>query len=214
MKLVNLDVFKVNSFTPEYIEIGNAKNRIVIVQDYFMYPDLVRDYALSCGYFKMPHTKNPGAVSRLASDLPDVRDTIEFIKKDIYQDFQKRNDLQVMTFQAYRTNDNQAPHYDFFQYAGVCSLNTSDENPKISGTSFHRYKDGHEYASTSMYRSEKVKENVHEDWETYHIEIHEYNKFIFYEGYLYHNLSWDERSWTTEIPRLTFNVFSAEDVYY
>jgi len=214
MKKTNIKIFEVNNFTVSAIEIGNALNRLVIVEDFFKYPDLVREYALNCNYFEMPHTKNPGVVSRMAVDLPEVREAVDFIKKNTFSDHARRDDLTVMTFQAYRTNNNNAPHYDFFQYAGICSLNTYEENPDISGTSFYRYKDGHEYATTSMYRGEKCKDNIHEDWTKYHTETHEFNKFIFYEGYLYHNLEWDEGAWKSEIPRLTFNFFGAEDVYY
>lgn len=214
MKKWNVDIFALNNLEYNYIEIGNSKSRVVIIEDLFNYPDLVRQHALECQYFPLVGTINPGIVSYLTLGLPDYIQLLTNIKYNCFDEFSPYTSEATakMTFQAYRTNNDNTPHYDFVQYASVTSLNTNEENNGTSGTSFYRHQNGHEYAATGKYRTLLV-ENGSSDpaiWERYHIEPHAYNKMIMYEGYLYHNVYWEEDKWTSETPRLTFNSFVSE----
>lgn len=214
MKKGNPDIFKLNNSSYSWKPIGDADNRLVIIEDLFAYPDLVREYAMSCTYFPLENTIHPGVVHRMSIELNNILNLVCEIKNECFNDI---NGLLTSrsyqtTFQAYRSNNENTPHYDFAQYAALCSLNTADENPGISGTSFYRHRNGHEYATTSGYRSHIVKRGRAEpnDWTQYHLEMHSYNKFIMYEGYMYHNLWFKENEWRSENPRLTFNMFLQE----
>ena len=63
--LINPNDFRIRTgIYPKVINIGNTNSRIVVINDFFLYPDKVREYALNCKYFKDPEIPmNPGYIN-------------------------------------------------------------------------------------------------------------------------------------------------------
>jgi hypothetical protein len=113
------------------------------------------------------------------------------------------------------------PHSDYVRYASVLSFNEDDDydHEIPNGTAFWRIKEtGEEYVTAERnYRTERVANKVQamtsfdpanvklKEWERYHIEPHEFNSIIFYEGALWHSPYFSKGGWHTN--RLTFNTF-------
>ena len=88
-----------------------------------------------------------------------------------------------------------------------------------SGTAFWRSKEfKDEYVSSDRnYRTARLHNKVNayvnfdpsqykaKDWERYHVEQHEYNTLLVYEGKMWHSPYFDQSGWSTN--RLTFNAF-------
>ena len=100
------------------------------------------------------------------------------------------------------------------------SLNFDEEiKDAQSGTAFFRSKEFNEefVSSDKNYRSSRILNKINayvnfdpskyksKDWERYHVEPHEFNTLLLYEGRLWHSPYFRQEGWGTN--RLTFNAF-------
>ena len=132
--------------------------------------------------------------------------------------------LSIFTFQKYEPGTqcrttSMWPHVDWMHYACVLSLNTNEElEGTDSGTGFCRHIETNmEHTCSDINYRHRRARNMDETmttldpstfdrdgWELYHIEPHEYNTLLMYEGNVWHlpyfNLDW-------KCDRITFNGF-------
>jgi len=210
VEVIDPQIFSINKnvkVSEKYI--GKSNNKLVIVDNFFLFPNQVRDYALSCKYVKEGEHSNPGYIHRTGVNLFHFLDFTRWMKETYYQDYRVNYSAPIFSFQAYDTIGKVLPHIDEVNYAGLCCLNTDEEVlGNITGTSFYRYKTGEEYSQQYSYRNSILSDSSQKDWNKYHTEYHQYNRFIFYESCLFHSAYWDEKKWESETPRLTFNTFT------
>ena len=154
------------------------------------------------------HT-NPGYIHRTGFNTFHFLDFTKCLKEMYYKDYRENYSAPIFAFQAYDTIGSVLPHIDEVNYAGLCCLNTDEEiTGNISGTSFYRYKTGEEHTHQYSYRTEILSSSSQKDWNKYHTEYHQYNRFIFYESCIFHSAYWEESKWKSQHPRLTFNTFT------
>ena len=207
--------FNYNSKT-SVIEIGNCKNKIVIYEGLFLYPDKVRDYALNTTYFKDPNVhSNPGwQIPAAGIKKVELAGFLLSQYREVFGTFydSKLNIVDSLTalFHIYNKRGTPQPHIDLAMYGGLCSLNTDEENEAYQNhTYFYRLKEtGQEYDVLNQTRQEKVANSKMEDWELYHKQPHKYNTYYFYEAQLHHTGYWNHDLEDHETPRITFNTFS------
>lgn len=210
VELIDPQVFSINKnckVSEKYI--GKSNNKLIIVDNFFLFPNQVREYALSCSYAKEGDHANPGYIHRTGFNMFQYLDFTRWVKETYYQDYRTIDYSPIFSFQAYDSIEIVIPHIDEVNYAGLCCLNTDEEVAgDISGTSFYRYKTGEEHTHPYSYRTEILKSSNLKDWNKYHTEYHQYNRFIFYESCLFHSAYWNQKQWASEHPRLTFNTFT------
>ena len=198
---------------PNVIQIGNTNSRMVIIPNFFVYPDQVREYALNCKYFKDPEVpENPGFINYFSWNELQVLQLTKLLRNEFMGDYRTSHDgfAPVISLQTYNTINRYQPHIDYFHYAGICPLNLDDElSNNVSGTSFFRHKKtGEEFTALANYRHKETLDSDPSDWEVYHTQYHNYNEYIFYESALFHCAYWKKENWTTKYPRFTFNTFT------
>ena len=213
--VINPNDFRIRTgIYPKVINIGNTNSRIVVIDDFFLYPDKVREYALNCKYFKDPEIpRNPGYINYFGFNELQVLKLTGMLKESFMGDFRTSHSAfaPVVSLQMYEEIGTLMPHVDYFHYAGICSLNMIGANhgEKSSGTNFHRYKKtGEEYTALANYRHKEILNSKPDDWEVYHTQYHKYNQYIFYESALFHSAHWDKSTWHSDEPRMTFNTFT------
>lgn len=212
------------------IHIGNSKTRILKIKNFFDNPDKVRDICLSSNFVSTVM----GEYSALSGYMVRIGNVTTNFFKPFTEALQKYMDaspyiLQVpnrsiFTFQKYEPGSlcrtmSLYPHIDRLYYACVLSLNTSTELEHTeSGTAFCRHVETNmEYACSDInYRHSRVQNYNQEmvvldpssfersGWEIYHIESHEYNSLLMYEGNVWHTPYFNS-NWNCD--RITFNGF-------
>lgn len=221
MKVLNQEIFSINkSIKPRFITVGNQNNRILIIDDFFQYPDSVRELALNTTYVDEKNLLKLGNVTDtthwythyLECTTHHFSDFLICAKRQFFKDNRANNDFFPFhyTFQYYTQISKCIPHVDGTSYAGLVPLNTEEElKNKSSGTGFYRSKEtGEEYTVSGTYRQTAVlSDKRFDDFEEYHVEYHKFNRLIMYEGNLLHTAvaNWDNDS---KDKRLTFNFFS------
>lgn len=207
VEVINPEIFSVNkNLKVEEKYIGNFKNKILIIDNFFNYPDQVQEYALSVSYVKEGGHANPGYIHRTGFNTFEFLNFTRWAREVFYKDHRENYNAPIFSFQAYENIGEVLPHIDEVNYAGLCCLNKISEN--ISGTSFFKYKTGEEYSRQYSYREDIFSSSQSKDWTRYHIEYHQYNRFIFYESCLFHSAYWNKSKWGSKTPRLTFNTFT------
>jgi hypothetical protein len=210
VEVIDTKIFSINKnvkITEKFI--GKSNNKIIIADNFFMFPNHVRQYALSCSYVKEGGHANPGYIHRTGINTFEFLNFTNWLKEYYFKDPRENYNAPIFSFQAYDKIGSILPHIDEVNYAGLCCLNTDEEIfNDISGTSFYEYKTGEEHSHAHSYRTQILDSSKLEDWNKYHTEYHQYNRFIFYESCLFHSAYWDENKWTSDNPRLTFNTFT------
>ena len=135
------ELFSFNKHSvPKVIEIGNCKNKLVIVEDLFLYPDKVREYALNATYFKDPTIpNNPGwQIPATGIDKVVFTSFLERQFNEIFGCIKFMGNLSGLSalFQIYNKKGRFVPHSDAALYAGVCSLNTEKENKEYENHTY------------------------------------------------------------------------------
>jgi hypothetical protein len=221
IKVVPSDVFSHNEKLKVDIKyIGNSLNKILVIKNFFSDPEFVRDYALNCTYVdekvenNMANTGSKDThwfTHRFSVSTYQYNNFLNEMKGQLYED---RNDTysyypKTFTFQYYDKLEKNIPHVDPCNYAGVLSLNLPHELYDVnSGTGFYRIKEtGEEIIRSRTYKEILVSNAETSDFEMYHFEEHEFNSLILYESRLLHNPESDYSNWTSEVKRLTFNLF-------
>lgn len=230
--MINAKEFDIDlsSWEVDVLHVGRCQNRLIKIKNFFSNPDKVREIALNANFknsIKGEVSSVPGYVSRIGG--VDGKFFSPF--RDILYDKMKTTNLvlhnpksSVFTFQKYKPGElcrtsSLYPHVDWQHYACVLSLNTNEElEGTESGTAFCRN------VSTNMehicsdlnYRYDRVSNKDQTmvpldpstfdrcGWLTYHIEPHEYNTLLMYEGKVCHT-PYFNTNWNCD--RITFNGF-------
>jgi len=233
MKIIDpSDIFAIDNikWRISKYEIGNSKNRIVVIKNFFKNPDILTEYAKSLDYVNTIDGQIsgvPGYVHRIGNGIkPLLRPLVSIATREFeaHEDFVLQNPHKF-TFQIYpvgkEVNESSLfPHVDNVRYAGVCSLNKENEyDGNDNGTALWiNDKSKEEYVCKDYnYRIKryqtKNKNKVNLDpcnidipeWSIYHIIPHSYNTLVLYEGNLWHSPYFNSSSWKTD--RTTFNCF-------
>jgi hypothetical protein len=234
MKVINPEILEVHhprDWDVDQTHIGKSKNRIVKIRNFFKNPDAVRAFALSCDYVSTlngEYTNLPGFVHRIGHISKQFHEPFKFACHTYFEAGRSVMSIPAysdFTFQMYEVNEkcrmcSLAPHTDDTHYAGVLCLNKSEELVDTdSGTAFFRNVELNEefVSSDKNYRSSRSLNHTNafvnfdpskfksKEWERYHVELHEYNSLILYEGRLWHSPFFRQGEWSTN--RLTFNAF-------
>ena len=216
MREVDQMIFSINpDITPKVKTIGNTNTRIVVVKDFWEHPEEIAEYAKTCDFFNEREHIGLGnrskettwLTSHLSCTTYHFTDFFLFLRSKFLMDRSMNNNCNepTYTFQVYDSVKAKIPHVDGTPYAAVCPL-TGCEDDK-SGTAFYRLSSsGEEYVTAGNYREANIFTSKRaEHFEEYHVQYHEYNTLIFYEGNLFHNAVAD---WKSDDKRLTFNAFT------
>ena len=235
MKVIDPQLFEVNH--PQHWEveekhIGNFKNKIVIIKNWFVNPEQLKLFAKSVDYVdttKGQVTNLPGYLHQIGNYRNQLYSPVRFACKHYFtasDDLLRHPEQSNFTLQMYDPQDKVRfmslyPHSDYVRYASVLSFNEDDDydHEIPNGTAFWRIKEtGEEYVTAERnYRTERIANKVQamtsfdpanvklKEWERYHVEPHEFNSIIFYEGALWHSPYFSKGGWHTN--RLTFNAF-------
>lgn len=234
MKVIDPKIFNVShpsAWDVEQKHIGKHKNRIVIVRNFFQYPEDVKAYAKSIDYVSTlngEYTNLPGYVHYMSTHKKFLYEPIRYICSNFFDgssEIMRFPDETRLGFQVYDINEkcryqSLYPHTDEVRYASVLSFNNEDEyDGDNNGTAFYRSLETDEECTLydKNYRSKRLRNTVQalvnfdpsrvklKEWERYHIEPHEFNKLIMYEGNLWHSIYFDQTKWNSH--RMTFNAF-------
>ena len=215
----------------EQIHIGNAKNRIIKIRNFFKEPEQVRAYAQAADYVCTVNgefSNLPGYVSKIGHMSHQFYPNFKFALSTYFEADKKvmtHPEFSHFTFQMYEVQEkcrmcSLSPHTDDTHYASVLSLNFDEElEESQSGTAFFRNTEfQEEYVSSDKnYRTARLVNKVNayvnfdpsqfrsKEWERYHVEPHEFNTLLIYEGKLWHSPYFRQGGWDTN--RLTFNAF-------
>lgn len=225
-------IFEVNKrLTVTLLEIGNEKNRLLEVENFFKYPDRVRNFLNEIpiqSATDLSNTKSvfPGYQVELKYFLSDLNAFLNKAYK-LFDYNMSQNSTLKFTYQCIDGNElnknvSNFPHVDPVLLASNIFLNYDNEIGEDSGTAFYRNKhSSNEYMhfKSSIYRYERefnarkieVKNTRYtpisnnDDWEMYHLSRQKFNKLNLYEGALYHNAFMKINSFTTT-PRISLSL--------
>ena len=97
------------------IRIGNSNSKLIIIDDFFVYPEKVREYALSAKYAKEASAHdNPGYISRFPFEPEQFLHTCGYLKE--------------LHFHDYRLNTYQPWHSHAGNVISVVYIIIADEN--------------------------------------------------------------------------------------
>lgn len=234
MKVINpqiLNSLHPKDWEVEQLHIGKAKNRVIKIKNFFVNPEQVRAYAMAADYVSTVNgefSNLPGYVSRLGHVANQLLPQFRFILNNYFEaskKVMKDPEFSHFTFQSYEVQEkcrmcSLTPHTDDTHYAAVLSLNHDEEMEDTdNGTAFWRHAEYDEefVSSDKNYRIERIVNKVNafvnfdpsnyktKHWERYHIEKHEFNTLLVYEGRMWHSPYFRQSGWDTN--RLTFNAF-------
>lgn len=234
MKVINPEMLAVHhprDWEIEQLHIGESKNRLIKVRNFFKTPDQVRAYALSCDYVSTlngEYSNLPGLVHRIGHISKQFNEPLKFLLSTYFEASKRVMHMPAesdYTFQMYEVQEkcrmcSLAPHTDDTHYAAVLSLNTEEELEETdSGTAFFRNTEFKEefVSSDKNYRTSRTQNKINafvnfdpskyksKEWERYHVEPHEFNTLLVYEGRVWHSPYYRQEGWSTN--RLTFNAF-------
>lgn len=228
-KLYELDYHK---WVVNMVHVGNSKNRIVTIKNFFKCPDQLKDYATSLDFVDTMQgqvTAIPGFVHKIGNGEIALKKPIVDFATDAFKVTEPFNvdGNHDFTFQVYPTTESRKcsffslyPHVDNRRYAGVCSLSTEysgDDN----GTAFWRSKITGEEHIAKDFNYRQMGEHsgfiphgetlldpssvTINNWERYYLAKHEYNTMVMYEGNVWHSPYFDASKWSGD--RTTFNCF-------
>lgn len=218
MKILSQDIFTINKNARPRIEtIGNSKNYLVIIDNFFNEPELVREHALNATYFDeqtlcklgSPDETTKWYTHHLECNTDHFTSYFLDLKYNYFKDVRSHCDYMAhaYTYQTYVDVTGVKPHTDASNYAGLVCLNYDEEiGDSLSGTGFYRVREsGQELIQAGTYRSERVGRLSPSEFEKYHFQKHKFNTLIFYEGCLLHTAI--RTNWKSEVQRTTFNCF-------
>jgi hypothetical protein len=163
-------IFEVNKrLTVTLLEIGNEKNRLLEVENFFKYPDRVRDFlnAVPIQYaseqsINLTNSINsfPGYQIELKYKLNDLNTFLNKAYKLAFNYSLTQDAISKLTYQCIDGNEairrvSNFPHIDPALFASNIFLNYDSEIGEDSGTAFYRNKNsGNEYMpmNNSIYR--------------------------------------------------------------
>ena len=236
LKVFDDRIFEVNSgINVTTYDVGNHKNRIVSVDNFFAYPEKVRDFLLTIPQQFIPHpSMKPTAWDAKAGFYPGYQTYLSFQIKELEEKIKKIAQIEFgysgrfinYSFQRIFGHSkvfkqSNWPHCDDSALAGNICLNFDDEIEGDTGTSFYRVKEtGEEYfhPSTCMYRKSRycftpqrmdmdVYQPIVENTKyiRYHLDEHKFNRFNLYEGACFHT-AFMEKGKYLNTPRMTLSI--------
>ena len=234
MKIINptiLNSLHPKDWEVEQLHIGKAKNRVIKIKNFFVNPEQGRAYAMAADYVSTvdgEFSNLPGYVSRLGHVANQLLPQFRFILSNYFEaskKVMKDPEFSHFTFQSYEVEKkcrmcSLTPHTDDTHYAAVLALNYDEEmDGTDNGTAFWRHAEYDEefVSSDKNYRIERIVNKVNayvnfdpskyktKHWERYHVEKHEFNTLLVYEGRMWHSPYFRQEGW--DVDRLTFNAF-------
>ncbi len=223
-----VSVFAVNErFLLTVKFVGHENNCVLILDDFFKFPDLVRDYIIGQGQFSKPRYKYPGIQSPLPPDYIAVAidalkaPVLEHFKSKIKLGSQNRGSFSLVTLKPEELCLLQTvPHFDTvdpYQLATVHYLSL----PQMcwGGTGLYRHRaTGFESISEARlkiydfsqfkHRHQYITES-NQDFELVELIPMKYNRLIVYQSNLLHS-GYINPSMLSKDPqkgRLTGNLF-------
>lgn len=200
--------------------IGNHHNKIIVSDNFFYDPNFIRNYALNQIYIDEHKHRKLGCddqethwyTHKFPIDYKEYSDFLNWVKINMYKDLNHHYGVfaNKSNFQYYDKIGKNIPHVDSFRFAGVVCLNTESElSNTSSSTKFFRIKEtGEENIEPNSYKDDLMSKNsTFEDFEEYYCERHSFNKLIIYPSNLLHSAYADYSEWSSDIKRLTFNLF-------
>jgi hypothetical protein len=200
------------------VEIENTKIKIVIVDDFYAYPDLVRDITLS-----IPPTKSEKIMMSLPGYRIDVCYDLSFLGKFyddlIIKEFLKGKDLNSNVENIFRSATfcvnlmhqkdltAKVPHVDSLdslRFASTIYLNTPEECQ--GGTAFYTYK-GSPYFREIPKHVDKYIYDDHEDWKMIYLAEMKYNRMILYKQNILHSAYISPRMYNDDFYRIVQMFF-------
>lgn len=191
--------------------------------------ELNKTYDQDFGYEGPSSVHNtPGYTGEICAELRPLRRLMNWMASQMYmhQGYLKNVKVRVNAFTSGTVALKRAcyPHTDsaVSAYSGTLYL----DKKNLGGTSFYRFKNGLEALQQSRFyddaHQEFVKWNSHwshlakceydpidndENWMMYHLEQMEWNKIVFYEANLFHNVFVKPDMYKNEF-RTSINIFS------
>ena len=239
MRKFDPSIFEINrDFSVKLYEIGNQKSRLIEVDNFFLYPDQVREFLLSlptqdATNLNFPRVNFfPGYQLYLRYELKNLHD---FFKEALFETFKYKLDSGLVF--AYQIIDGNhpvykqscLPHSDVTYFAANVFLNYDHEIGESSGTAFYRSKHtgnelsppfqspyriardfGNKPADFNRTRISTITQN--DDWEMYHLSEQKFNRLNMYEGFLYHS-AFVKFNTFTQTPRISFTVGERTKAY-
>lgn len=177
MKVIKPEMLEVHhprDWDVEQIHIGNSKNRLIKVKNFFKNPEQVRAYAMSSDYVSTlngEYSNLPGLVHRIGHPSKQFNEPFKFLLATYFESGKRVMNIPAMsdfTFQLYEVQEkcrmcSLAPHTDDTHYAAVLSLNTAEElEGTDSGTAFFRNTQFQEefVSSDKNYRTTRTQNKV------------------------------------------------------
>ena len=230
--MINAKEFDIDpsSWEVDVIHIGQFQNRLLKVKNFFSNPDKVREVGLQADFKSTimgEISAIPGYTSRVGG--VDLRFFVPFRTLLLERmaapvTILHNHKISIFSIQKYKPGTecrtmSMYPHVDWIHYAAVVPLNTNEElEGTDNGTGFCRHiETGMEHICSDInYRHLRARNMDvtmtvldpstydRKGWELYHIEPHEYNTLLLYEGNVWH-IPYFNTNWKCD--RITFNGF-------
>ena len=211
-----IELFTPSEHLDAKVETFDQDQKLVIVDNFWKYPDKIRKLALS-----IPPTYNPrinGGLAGKRVDVPYYMSHLQPVFADImaevfpeyFSDNYVQQCLDVSPFTVNKQTSQLPPcipHIDNEHPGKIAAgifLNTPEEC--AGGTAFYRYKGNNSYRDL-------IKENVldnydyyvqdtNKEWTKTHLVEMRYNRFVMYKQNILHTAYVPPNSFTEETPRL------------
>jgi len=197
------DVFAVNNnLKLNIVEIGPLQSKIVIVDDFYKNPNLVRKLALDIppSYKRNLLNGLPGGRIDVSYQLDHLADPINEILLKVYFTEEERTSIdssgiyRIFESTTFCCNVMQSsnlpptnPHVDLkdaYRYAAIVYLNTPEEC--AGGTSFYTYNGVQEGSDpTTIPKTEYITDSS-DLWEMIFLAEMKYNRLVIYEQNILH----------------------------
>ena len=138
IKTVDFDKFQINDTVKiSEVYVGNTGSKIVKIQNFFKYPEFIREYALNAYYIDEKNMNGLGTsdskthwyTHRFSMEFDKYAPFFDKVKEEIYYDVNIQYSIHPnhYNFQYYDKMGPNVPHTDPVHYAGVLALNYDEE---------------------------------------------------------------------------------------
>jgi len=222
-------------------ELGNSGNKVVVVDNFYVHPEKVRELILSTPYPIWKHNEN----SRNFTDYydcrhfmtvpyPQAQHLVQMIARDVLHIDILNADVNLVTNLFKLVNDQPKggqphPHDDAVQVAAILTLNTDDECS--GGTAFYKHRDP-EYLHMPPNQTDYEKEygaaypddqdwedgtnyfnvNYQKYWDVIDVVPMKFNRLLIYPGVFFHG-AWHEHNAFKDFYRVNQVMFFDEVRY-
>ncbi len=197
-------VFAINTdLKAEIITIGPNKSKVVIIDNFYKNPNLVRDLALVIPPTYKSNILNatPGGRIDAFYDLRHLSSVYYDLMTNVFLTEEERKFADPSNMQTIFDNatfcvnvtstkplKNRFPHIDNHhpkRYASVIYLNSTEEC--IGGTSFYTFQGKQEGPDTKNYKVDKNISDSDGDWEMIYLAEMKFNRMIMYQQCILHS---------------------------